>query len=180
MALLENVCDELGRNGVRKVLILSGHGGNRFMIPLLVQTLLEKPRPYAAYACVGLTVGPRGRAVLETDETGHACEYETSVALHIHPDLVKTDRIPDRPFTGLDRAAAVREAGGYSSMDWHLMYPTMYVGDARRATAEKGRIIQEERVAALAKLYRAIKADDVTPGVIEQHEAMARDPQPPY
>ena len=29
--------------------------------------------------------------------------------------------------------------GAYTQMDWYAMYPTMYMGDARPATAEKGK-----------------------------------------
>ena len=45
-ALLEGVCDEMGRQGVTRIILLSGHGGNRYFLPLLVQTLSEKECPY--------------------------------------------------------------------------------------------------------------------------------------
>jgi len=41
------------------------------------------------------------------------------------------------------------EAGAYSQMDWYAMYPYMYVGDASKATAEKGRVLAERRIAGL-------------------------------
>lgn len=48
-ALLENICDEMYRNGLRKIVLLSGHGGNRHFLPLFVQTLPEKAKPYTVY-----------------------------------------------------------------------------------------------------------------------------------
>ena len=30
----ENICDEMYRNGISKIILLSGHGGNRFFLPL--------------------------------------------------------------------------------------------------------------------------------------------------
>jgi len=41
-ALLENICDEMYRNGITKIILLSGHGGNRYFLPLFVQTLPKK------------------------------------------------------------------------------------------------------------------------------------------
>ncbi len=49
LALLENVCDEMARQGLTKIVILSGHGGNRHLLPLFVQTLVEKDKAYTVY-----------------------------------------------------------------------------------------------------------------------------------
>lgn len=38
-ALLENICDEMYRNGLDKIVLFSGHGGNRHFLNLFVQTL---------------------------------------------------------------------------------------------------------------------------------------------
>src|SRR5690606_32922131 len=38
--LLENICDEISRNGLKKIILLSGHGGNRYFLPLFQQLLL--------------------------------------------------------------------------------------------------------------------------------------------
>ena len=48
-ALLENVCDEIARQGINKIVILSGHGGNRYFIPLFVQTLVDKSSSLATH-----------------------------------------------------------------------------------------------------------------------------------
>ena len=45
-ALLENICDEMYRNGLHKIILISGHGGNRHCLPLFVQTLPAKSNPY--------------------------------------------------------------------------------------------------------------------------------------
>src|SRR5579862_7964917 len=47
--LLEATCDEIGRNGFKKILIVNGHGGNPELIKYFIQTRLEKPRDYAVY-----------------------------------------------------------------------------------------------------------------------------------
>ena len=37
LLLLENLCEEIARNGFRKIVLYSSHGGNRFVLPLFVQ-----------------------------------------------------------------------------------------------------------------------------------------------
>lgn len=176
--LLQNVCDEMARHGLKKIVLTSGHGGNRHFLPLFVQTLVEQERDYVVY------YGSPPRSVdaadvLETDETGHACERETSTSLVIEPEHVKMDAVPE-PFTNRRDNAPVKEVGAYSPVDWYAMYPNMYVGDASKATAAKGEILLEDSVASLAKLLTAVKADTVTPALLAQFHDGARRPRSPY
>lgn len=47
--LLEATCDEIARNGFKKIVIINGHGGNPEMIRYFMQTRLGKQRNYAVY-----------------------------------------------------------------------------------------------------------------------------------
>ena len=177
-ALLQNVCDEMGRHGVRKIILLSGHGGNRHFLPLFVQTLLEEKRDYCVYYGTPRAEGADG--VLETDETGHACEAETSTSLHINPELVKMEDAPSEPFASLGRNRDLKEAGAYAPTDWYSMYPRMYVGDAGKATAAKGKALAEARVEGMVKLIRAVKEDAVTEGLVDEFMRGAEKPRNPW
>jgi creatinine amidohydrolase len=176
--LLENVCDEMARHGLKRIIIFSGHGGNRFLIPLFVQTLVEREKDYVVYDA-RVSIPEDAEAVLETDETGHACEAETSVMLHLHPELVKMEQVPPSPFTNLRRSAPLQEVGAYSTMDWYAMYPVMYVGSAAPATAEKGRALLEPRIAGLVEIIRRVKADTVIPALQRDFLARMRHPSVP-
>jgi creatinine amidohydrolase len=176
-ALLENICDEMGRHGLLKIVLLSGHGGNRFLLPLFVQTLVEKEKPYIAYFAAPRAATEADK-VLETRETGHACERETSTSLAIRPDLVRMQELPPRPFTSLRRNQPLADLGVYSPLDWYAMYPAMYVGDPSRATAEKGRALTEARVEALVRILAAVKADTTTPALLAEFLAGKRKPRP--
>ncbi len=177
-ALLENICDEMARNGLTKIILHSGHGGNRYFLPLFVQTLPEKDKPYTVYYSEPGHF-PGADELLETKEYGHACEAETSVMLHIDSDTVKMDQVPPQPFASLKRNAAVAGAGGYSPVDWYAMYPHMYVGDASKATAEKGRIMLENEVKLLVKLIQAVKKDTVAPNLQKEFIERKQNPKAP-
>ena len=49
----------------------------------------------------------------------------------------------------------------YSGISWYSDYPDHYAGDARTASAEKGRILRQISVDALAEFIAAVKADQV-------------------
>ena len=177
-SILENVCDEMARHGITKIILLSGHGGNRYFLPLFVQTLMEAEKPYTAYFA-----SPHGSRealeVLETDEYGHAGELETSMALYIHGELVKMDQVPSQPFKSLARGQALQDVGAYSPTDWYAMYPAMYVGDASKATAEKGKVLVEAGIDALVKLIAEVKADAVTPSLQVEFQRLVQHPEIP-
>jgi len=177
-ALLEAVCEEMGRNGIRKILITSGHGGNRHLLPLFVQTLAEQETDYVAYY-FGVASTPEADKVLETEETGHACESETSTMLHLRPELVKMEQIPEA-FTSRARNAELRQAGVYSPVDWYSMYPNMYVGDATKATAQKGEVLAAAQVDALVEAIAAVKADTITQKLLDEFNRGSEQPTSPY
>lgn len=163
-ALLGALCDEMGRNGLKKIILLNGHGGNTQFLSLFAKTVIERKPSYVVYVTTILH-WPGFEEVAEDDEHGHACEMETSTALHTFPRLVKMEDLPDEPFRSLDRHKQLDEVGAYTLHQWYARYPAMYVGDARKANAEKGRVVMERHVADMVRLIRAVKADTVAPGL---------------
>ena len=94
--LLEATCDEIGRNGFKKIVIINGHGGNPQMIRYFIQTRLEKQRNYAVYFFEPPADSAYRKKMTElhkSDPAGdqHAGERETSSLLYLRPDLVKMD-----------------------------------------------------------------------------------------
>jgi creatinine amidohydrolase len=177
-ALLENVCDEMARNGLKKIILHNGHGGNRYFLPLFVQMLPGKQKPYVVYQA-NLPFNPEAREILESGEYGHACEGETSMMLHIEPELVKMNQAPPSRFTNLKRNQELLDAGAYTQVDWYAMYPHMYVGDARFATAEKGKALIDHEIKVLSELIKAVKADEVTPGLVAEFNDRSKEPKSP-
>lgn len=165
LALLEGVLDEIGRNGFRKVILVNGHGGNTHLLAFLAQTSLWAQKPYTVYVPQGLSAERRAawQAITETEFHGHACECETSVTLASYPDLVHMERVPDQPALPLERLAGV--PGNFSGISWYANHPEHYAGDARTASADKGRRLQQLQVDQLAEFIGAVKADDVAPAL---------------
>ena len=47
LTILEELCDEIHRNGFNKILIVNGHGGNRALLDLFTRSMLYTKRDYA-------------------------------------------------------------------------------------------------------------------------------------
>lgn len=95
------VVDTLVGRGFTRFYLMSGHGGNSSFLVNVVKYAGEKyPQIFCATAFLYLS-GPNGIAALEEKRQsarggmGHACELETSLVLHLRPDLVHLERAVD-------------------------------------------------------------------------------------
>ena len=174
LELLSGVLDEIGRNGFRKIVIFSGHGGNNGLVQFLAQSSLWRQRPYTVYAVRGAggkeTLTPAEArawdAVLSSRYHGHACECETSISLALHPHLVKMARVPARGGAPLGRMRRV--PGSVTGIGWYADHPQHYAGDARAATAAKGAALVRLAARGLARFLRDVKRDRVAPALERQ------------
>ena len=162
--LLEATCDEIGRNGFDKIVIINGHGGNPELIRYFIQTRLEKKRSYAVYffeppsdSAYRAKMASLHKSDPETDE--HAGERETSSILYLRPDLVKMDSATNESGANQNR---LNIPNVYTAIWWYADYPNHYAGEGAKATVELGRLVNEHYIDALVKALKAIKADTRT------------------
>ena len=144
-AVLESVCDEIGRNGFEKIMIVNGHGGNNSWLGFFLQTQLAEPKDYVVYlpplTFVDEAIAKRIRAKRKTDWGGHADELESSWMMAIRPDLVKLEYAKNedgRPRRHLKHLGEVQ-----TGIWWYADFPTHYAGDARPANEELGKLAVE-------------------------------------
>jgi len=172
--LLENICDEVARNGFKKIILLNGHGGNEFFLRFFVQTILGKGKDYVVYLPLPETLRDQDveKKTLETAFDYHAGESETSRLLYLFPELVKRGAIPTKPGNPLKRS---KVSGIVTPVDWFSDFPEHYAGDARSATLEKGRRLVENAVKNLVEVIRKVKADDTTSTLQREYQEKTRN-----
>jgi creatinine amidohydrolase len=160
MDMVENLCDEIHRNGFDKIVLLHGHGGNVFLGEAFVRRMLERDKPYALYSIPVLPgIGMELRALMESEHIGHACEFETSLNMAACPGLVDLKALGKRTFTPLPGP----EVGvAITPVDWIARHPEMFKGEPQKATPEKGEKIATLWSDAIIKHLRLIKRDRLT------------------
>jgi len=174
LELIQGVLDEIGRNGFEKIIIYNAHGGNNHLLPFIAQCSLWEEKPYSVYYFTGALTAEREKewaSICETSNHAHACECETSISLANHPHLVKMDRLPSEPAEPLGRLEHLPST--FAGISWYGDYPDHYAGDARPASAEKGRLLRNLGVDSLAEHIAAVKADKVVPDLNREFFARA-------
>ncbi len=135
LALLEDIARALGGQGIHKLVVLNGHGGNDFRA--MIRDL--QPRVPDVFLCVinwWNCVDPKPHFTTPGD---HGGELETSVMLHVAPELVRplSEAGPGRERKA--RVAALREGWAWAPRRWTAITDDTGVGDPSASTAEKGR-----------------------------------------
>ncbi len=147
----------LAHQGIHKLVIVNGHGGNA---PALQTAAQRVHRKTGMFVCVdtGETSDVDVEALAETPGDIHAGEIETSEALYLRPDDVRAER----PGLSVPRfAVEALDEGGPRSIPWFSRTSRFsaegVLGDPSRATAEKGRRMWEVQVERLADLVTGLR-----------------------
>jgi creatinine amidohydrolase len=158
--VLEETCDELGRNGIKKIILVSGHGGNNSFLPYFCQAQLARRKDYAVYL-YRPTGDPeaetRARKMRKTTTGGHADEEETAVMLVNRPELVHLERAKDQSGAGQKRLTELPDF--YTGIWWYASYPNHYAGDGSPASRELGEVLIQSDVKQLVKAIQEVKKD---------------------
>ena len=146
-AILADIVASLHHQGLHKLLIINGHGGNTFKG--MIRDLAVDYSDCFILASEWFAVLP---AKEWFDAPGdHADELETSVMMHYHPELVRLEEAGTgnaHPFA----LPSLREKVAWLPRHWTHVTDDTGIGDPHLATAEKGRHFAE----AVAKKYASL------------------------
>ncbi len=136
----------LATHGVRKCVLLNGHGGNDLK---WVLRELYGSTPVHLFLCNWYKVAADQHGAIFADAGDHAGELETSMGLALFPDLVAAEQA-DPGARATSRFEAVNRGWVEITRPWHLLTTNTGAGDPRPATAAKGREVTERVVERLA------------------------------
>lgn len=179
LRLLDNVCREIARNGLKKIVLVNAHGGNSNLLPFFNELQLYRPRDYVVYLLqpVGMTWRGELEAPWPGSSEGHAGPGETSMILASRPDLVDMQAVPaDDEGKARGRLRELQQAGVRTAIWWYADHPTHYQGDASLAQAETGEQWLEAMAQMVARAVRAIKADTETQRLQDEFYAASDAP----
>jgi creatinine amidohydrolase len=145
-ALMREVLEELCRNGVRRIIVLSGHAGRAHMIALREAgrevVMKHKDLKLMVLSDYEIAYDLLGKGFDKDD--GHAGTIETSRVLQLRPDLVK----------GKPKKAVARPPKYMIYSDPERHFPRGIWGDPSKATAEKGKKVEDYVFKELVKMIR--------------------------
>ncbi|MBO3799997.1 MAG: creatininase family protein [Candidatus Brockarchaeota archaeon] len=164
LAMIEEICEEVSRNGFKKILIVNGHGGNSDLLRVFLKESLHKKRDYVIYALIEpwLSLREVAEKICESKTIGHACELETSMGLFLFENLIKMENVKREA-----RAGSTNLDGIETPVNWQAYAIDLYTGDPRLATKEKGKILIEKLVDFVAEAIRRIKQDEKVPRILD-------------
>jgi creatinine amidohydrolase/Fe(II)-dependent formamide hydrolase-like protein/7-cyano-7-deazaguanine synthase in queuosine biosynthesis len=156
--LVYDVGRSAARNGIRKLVIINGHGGNSPALNHAAQMINRDDR---IFVCVdsGETSDVDIYKMVETQNDVHAGEIETSTALAVRPHLVRMDLVTGRAPRFSSRYLNFTSKRGVS---WYAytkkVSPSGVMGNPSRASAEKGRKMWQIMIAHLTALVEDLKS----------------------
>ena len=159
--------DSIARAGLRKLIIVNAHGGNVPMVDIVARELrVRHGMLVVATAWARFGHPPDMFGDDEALYGIHGGEMETSVMLHLRPDLVRMNEARDFHSTQLRYINEYEHlrAHGSAQFGWKAgdLNPDGVVGNAAAATAEKGRAVVEHQARAFVDLCRDVSEFDVS------------------
>jgi len=151
----------LAKNGIKKLIILNGHGDNAPTLSYAAQMI---NRDAQIFVCVdtGETSDADLNEFIDTPNDVHAGEIETSTTLAVRPEVVKMERAADNTMKFSSRYL------NFSSkyhLPWYVRTRKISddgtMGDPTKATAEKGQKIWEVMISHLVAFIEEIKDMDL-------------------
>jgi len=158
-AVLGDIARSLDGQGIRKLVILNGHGGNDFR-----STVRELQPSVKIFLCVTSWYQLVEARDYFEDLGDHAGEMETSMMLHIAPDLVRPLSEAGDGKERRFRVAALRDGWAWAPRQWTRVSTDTGIGDPRAANREKGERYTTavvERLSQFLVELAAAKTDDL-------------------
>lgn len=173
ISVLTDIVASLHRNGLTRLIVLNGHGGNVGPIAEVARTLYERDRSLLpslylwriAYGLLPGIVGVEAAAKV----SGHGADPLTSLGLHLFPDLARPDLTPEPtglksdpvlglPFAGLGIAkfegAEVAMPNGYDE----IYTGGVAGGNPQLSSAETGAALTETLTGLCARFVQHFAA----------------------
>ncbi len=134
LAILKDLVTVLDRQGIRKLLLFNGHGGNNFK-PIVRELGLMFPKMFISF-CFFPPMLDKSKYFKEKGD--HADEMETSLMLYLRPELVLAKESWGSGSAKKFKIKAYNEGWAWAERQWSKVSSDTGIGNPEYATAEKG------------------------------------------
>jgi creatinine amidohydrolase len=146
-AVLSDIVESLAVHGIRRLLVINGHGGNIDAVKLAARQARRDQNVLVAHLCWARLASDVIRAEMAGEARyNHACQIETSIAMALVPQIVRPDRITEAALVSRRDPYTEPHDGVVDVPIWfHEWTANGALGEPRAASAELG-----ERIVATA------------------------------
>ena len=152
LAILKDICDVLQRHGVKKLVIINGHGANNF-VGIIRELALLFPGVFVTVLNWYQSAPKKDIFELPGD---HADEMETSVMMQIAPHLVQPLESAGDGATKKFSLSGFKEGWAWTQRPWTKVTKDTGSGDPRLATREKGEKFLDRTVQNIGKFLHEL------------------------
>lgn len=185
--IFRETCNEIYRNGFKKILFVNGHGGNIGMLSTFSRAMMtenpnvmvfisgttKKSNLYEALSAIAdddsldyLTEDDRLALrdfVAKEKRYGHACMSETALAYHYRPETVRLDRIQEESGDNTGLFNPFSDMGITTHFAWMGNYPNSYSGSNDYVLNERiAKAYSQYRIDGLAELFKFLKEEHIS------------------
>ena len=151
----------VARAGVKKLVIFNSHGGQPQLVDIVARDLRVRHRMLVVAASTYRLGRPPGLFPdAELKHGIHGGSVETSIMMHLHPDLVRRDKLANFRPRSLDMEGdyEILTPEGSIGFGWETQDLSLpgACGDASDADAERGRLLVEHSANRFVKLLDEI------------------------
>jgi creatinine amidohydrolase len=175
--MLEETCDELSRNGLKKIILANGHGGSTNFLQYFCQAQLASQKDYVVVMFRGGSDPVLDKEINSLEKAtldGHAGEEETSMMYFIRPDLVNQQAIKTQ--SGLNQERLKDLPYGYTGIWWYASYPNHYASDVAEPNKKLGELLITKDANQLAELIKYLKNNNTIEQLQEEFNKRAQNP----
>jgi creatinine amidohydrolase len=157
LAILRDIITVLNNQGIYKLLIFNGHGGNNFK-PLVRELGLEFPNMFISF-CFFPQMFDKSMYFKEAGD--HADEMETSLMLYLRPDLILPRTEWGRGEAKKFKVNAFNEEWAWAERQWLKVSADTGIGNPEYATKDKGERFFKDVCEKLSKLLKELCDTDL-------------------
>jgi len=155
--LFADLVNALHNQGIKKLVLLNGHGGNDF------KPMIREVQAEYSDAFIGLMEWFKLIDIKDhfEDAGDHAGEMETSLIQYLFPELVLPLEEAGDGKAKTFKLKGLREKSAWTPRNWNKVSEDTGVGNPKKATSEKGKIYFEQITDIIAEFLFELAASDL-------------------